>query len=525
MENRVRFAPSPTGQVHIGNIRTAIFNWLFARHTQGKFLLRIEDTDIERSTQEAIDTLLECLEWLGIDYDEPIIYQSQMRDSHLAAVERMTEAGHAYKVDGGEAGSPIYFRIPWDGMEAIRSVGEATIELHPEGTLEITPRGINFITIGKGDKQVENSSCLAGFRQMKVYDASGAVIFEIESNIQDVIENQRAFSFPGATKITFERREIFFRDLIKGEMSKPLDNMKDLIIVRSDGTPVFHIANVCDDITQEITHIVRGDDHVENTYRHILLFHAMGHQVPQYGHMPMIVNAAGKPFSKRDGDAFVGDFREKGYLSEALYNYLALLGWSPGDDREKMTRDEMIEAFTLERVKSAPAQFDINKLNNMNGLYIAEMPADDFLVQAKLFADPAWPADKLPQVAALMQSRTKIFNQISSWSYFFDGDIEYDMKNLAKQYKKPEICKAAAMAAEKWRNGEFTAESIHQVLEETETACEIPHGKLFQPIRLAVSGVAGGAELDATMLLIGRDRCINNIFRVLEMAQSGFPEN
>jgi glutamyl-tRNA synthetase len=522
MENRIRFAPSPTGQVHIGNIRTAIFNWLFARHTGGKFLLRIEDTDIERSTREAIETLLDCMQWLGLDYDEQIIYQTQMRNSHLSAVDKMQEEGWAYRSGDG----PVFFRIPWDctGFDAVRSVGEASFELHPEGAFTVTPQGVGFFTVGKGGKAVENSACLAGFRGLKAFNAAGEMVFELENAIDSVIGEGRSYEFSGVARIVFERREIFFHDLIKGELSKPLDGMKDLIIVRSDGTPVFHIANVCDDITQEITHIVRGDDHVENTYRHIMLFHALGCKPPVYGHMPMIVNAAGKPFSKRDGDAFVGDFREKGYLPEALFNYLALLGWSPGDDREKMTRQEMIEAFLLERVKSSPAQFDGNKLNNMNGAYIAEMPFADFMAAASRFADPAWPAEKLEKVGALMQSRTKQLSQVDSWNYFFTDTLCYDLKNLEKQFKKPEICAGVRHAAENLKCAEFTAENIHAAIEEAEAACEIPHGKLFQPMRLAVSGVAGGAELDATMMLIGRDQCLKNIRHTLDLVERGFQE-
>lgn len=522
MENRVRFAPSPTGQVHIGNIRTAIFNWLFARHTGGRFLLRIEDTDIERSTREAIETLLDCMSWLGLDYDEQIIYQSQMRNSHLAAVDRMLEEGWAYRSGSG----PVFFRIPWDctGFDAVRSAGEASFELHPEGAFTVAPHGVTFFTVGKGGKAVENSACLAGFRGLKAFDGGGKVVFELENAIGSVIREGRSYEFSGVVRIVFERREIFFRDLIKGELSKPLDGMKDLIVVRSDGTPVFHIANVCDDITQRITHIIRGDDHVENTYRHIMLFHALGCKPPEYGHMPMIVNAAGKPFSKRDGDAFVGDFRENGYLPEALFNYLALLGWSPGDDREKMTRQEMIDAFTLDRVKSSPAQFDANKLNNMNGGYIAEMPFAGFLAEARRFADPAWPAEKFEKVAALMQSRTKQFSQVASWNYFFTDTPSPDMKNLEKQFKKPEICAGVRHAAGILGRIEFTAENIHSAIEEAETACGIPHGKLFQPIRLAVSGVAGGAELDSTMMLIGREQCLKNIQHTLGFAGGGFQE-
>jgi len=524
MTNRVRFAPSPTGQVHIGNIRTAIFNWLFARHTGGKFLLRIEDTDLERSTEEAINTLMNCLDWLDIDYDEQPVYQTKLRDSHLAATNRMISEGYAYKVPSANGGNPVFFRFPWncDECKFVRVTGEAFYDLHPEGVLEVTAQGINFNTIGKGGKSVENSACIAGFRNMLAYNSFGEVVFELEKNISEVLDKQQAFTFKNIAKITFTRREVFFNDIIKGEMSKPLDSMKDLIIVRSDGTPVFHIANVCDDITQEITHIIRGDDHVENTYRHLFLFYALGASAPLYGHMPMIVNSSGKPFSKRDGDAFVGDFREKGFLPEALYNYLVLLGWSPGDDREKMTKQEIINSFTLERVKSAPAQFDTNKLMNMNGMYIAELPFEDFMQNVRRFALPQWDNAQLEKVSELMKSRTKVFSQVKDWNYFFTDEFDIDPKNFEKHYKKPEIRAALKVVADRLSSeNEFTAELIHSVIEDTGASFGMP-GKLFQPIRLAVSGMAGGAELDATMLLIGRNRCIKNIERAIKLAEQKF---
>ena len=522
--NKVRFAPSPTGQVHIGNIRTAIFNWLYARHTGAEFLLRIEDTDIERSTSEAINTLLECMEWLGIDYDGTSVYQTQMRDSHLSSANHLVRKGLAYHAESKDSGSPAFFRIPWECADcsSVRDAGEAFYDLHPNGVLEIGPNGITFSTVAKSGKPIENSACLAGFRHLKALDAGGKVIFELEKHIDEVLKEQNTFNLENVTKITFLRREVFFKDMVKGEMSKPLDSMKDLVIVRSDGTPIFHLANVCDDITQEITHIIRGDDHVENTYRHLLLFYALGANAPSYGHLPMIINSSGKPFSKRDGDAFVGEFREKGFLPEALYNYLVLLGWSPGDDLEKMTRQQMIEKFTLERVKSAPAQFDINKLLNMNGIYIAELFFEEFMTNVRKFADPSWDSEQLEKVAALMQSRTKIFSQISDWSYFFQDDFELDMKSFAKQYKKPEIRATMKTVAEKLHSvSDFTAENIHLAIEEIAVKSELG-GKLFQAIRLAISGVAGGAELDFTMQIIGRERCVKNIEHALQIAEKQF---
>lgn len=524
MEKRVRFAPSPTGQVHIGNIRTAIFNWLFARHCGGKFLLRIEDTDLERSTQVAIDALLECMNWLGLDYDEKIVYQSAMRFAHIKAAEKLIAEGKAYYGRPDDNGrQPVLFRIPWncENISSVRSVGATEFDLHPETPVEIGSGGVDFATASKKGSPVQTSACLAGLYNMQLIDVNGKVIFELEKHSNDVFEGKN-FSFSGCSKIVFTRREVFFRDLIKGELSKPLDGMKDLVIVRSDGSPVFHLANVCDDIEQNITNIVRGDDHVENTYRHILLYHALSVDPPEYAHLPMIVNSAGKPYSKRDGDAFVGDFREKGYLAEALFNYLALLGWSPGDDREKMTSSELIEAFTLERVKSAPAQLDLNKLLNLNGMYLAEMPLDKFISAITVFFQrQPWAAsidgERFKQVATLMQSRTKLFTQVETWKYFFSDDLDYDVKNLVKQLKKPENCAALEKIATEFSGtSEFSGEYIMSAITATEEAFEIAHGKLLQPLRLVVTGLPGGAELDQTLQLIGAENCAKRIKKTLE---------
>ena len=290
--------------------------------------------------------------------------------------------------------------------------------------------------------------------------------------------------------MTFMRKEVFFTDLIKGEMAKPLDGIKDLVIARSDGSPVFHIANVCDDLAQNVTHIVRGDDHVENTYRHILLFHALGQTAPKYAHMPMIVNDAGKPFSKRDGDAFVGDFKDKGFLSDALFNYLSLLGWSPGDDREKMTRQEMIEAFTIERVKSAPARFDSKRLLDINNSYIDDMSTDEFVALARTFCDVDVDENAFAAVAVAMQGRTTVMTDIAQWSYFFSENLEYPGKPFRKQFKKAENRDGLKLLAEKFAASEhFSNDDVMSCLKAATTEAELGEYQLFQPLRLALSGL------------------------------------
>lgn len=528
MDFRARFAPSPTGQVHIGNIRTAIFNWLATRHCKGTFLLRVEDTDLERSTQEAIDKLLECMSWLGLDYDEEIMYQTRQSDKHKEAARKLIDAGCAYYLNPGEEHSPVLFKLPYDcdSMPFVREAGAAEIVLEPNSEVAVNQAGVTFRTLSSKGKSVENMASLAGFKNLKISDASGNVLFELNEETMKVLpaNPQEKTAVAGCAKMNFIRREVFYHDLVKGDLAKPLDNMKDFIIVRSDGSPVFHLANVYDDMQQRVTHIVRGDDHVENTYRHLFLFESLGFTPPQYAHLPMIVNAAGKPYSKRDGDAFVGDFREKGFLPQALFNYLALLGWSPGDDREKMSREELIEAFTIERALCSPAQFDIKKLTNMNGAYIAGMDPADFRTQIAPFVAKLCPeaagSPILDKVAGLMQSRTKTFADAAHWNYFFRKaeELEYDSKGLKKLLSDDTVRKAVAAFAGKVKTlPALTVQAIDDLIHAVEGEYGIQQDKLKQPLRIASTGSTIGAGICETIELIGADECACRIARALAM--------
>jgi len=426
MSVRVRFAPSPTGHVHIGNIRVAIFNWLFARHEGGRFLLRIEDTDRERSTPEAIRTALDALEWLGIDYDEDPVYQSTRIDAHLAAAEQLLSKDLAYKEDKGG--------------------------------------------LGKGE----------------------CVIFRM----------------PG--------EDMSFHDEVKGRLHKAAADLKDFVIVRSDGSPVFHLANVVDDIHMGITHIIRGDDHIENTYRHVALFRALGAEVPAYAHLPMIVNRHGKPYSKRDGAAFVGEFRRQGYCPEALFNYLSLLGWSPGDDREKMTREEAVGFFALDRIKSHPAQMDILKLTDLNGQYIAELPIEEFadaargvLERCEWWREPD--RDYFMEVCRLMQSRAKVLTQAEEWKYYFTDDIDYEEKAVRKVLRRDVSRDGLEAAAEALSRVEFNENAIEQAIRSAERKAGMREGKLNQVLRVSVTGISRGAGIYETMALLGKERSLKRI--------------
>lgn len=434
---RVRFAPSPTGKVHIGNIRAAIFNWLYARHVGGEFLLRVEDTDLERSTPEAIQTLLECMAWLGLDYDGEVMYQTSQREHHLAVAEELLSKGYAYKENKGGQGECVIFRMPKEGV-------------------------------------------------------------------------------------------IEYDDLVKGHMKKKAKDTQDFVIVRSDGSPVFHLANVLDDITQGVTHIIRGDDHVENTFKHIQLFKAIGAPIPQYAHLPMIVNNAGKPYSKRDGSAFVGEFRELGYLPETLFNYLALLGWAPGDDRELMTRAEMVEAFDFAKCKASPARFDMKKLTWMNGEYIARQPREAYeaeftkrLAAAGLSAEPlnGHRSELLDQI----QPRTKTYADLpGNCRYFFEEAYPFDEKAVAKRLK-PEGTAALLdeIAAALEALPAFSIEAMEACIRAMGEAKGTGMGPLVHPIRVAVSGKTEGPGLFEMLWLLGRERSLSRLRTVAERLRAG----
>ncbi len=437
---RVRFAPSPTGKVHIGNIRAAIYNWLFARHTGGKFLLRVEDTDLERSTPEAIQVLFDCMKWLGLDWDEEVFYQTKNVKRHLEVVDQLLASGHAYKVERtsreGKTGVVTMFRMP------------------KEGTIE-------------------------------------------------------------------------FDDIVKGHMAKKAEDIQDFAIVRSDGSPIFHIANVVDDIDQRVTHIIRGDDHVENTFKHICIFRALGAEVPRYAHLSMIVNQQGKPYSKRDGAAFVGEYREQGYLPEALFNYLLLLGWNPGDDREVLSREEMVKLFELEKVHVTAAMFDPKKLAWMNGEYIKKIPAAEFrdmLVRSSasegsssgslgeyavsLRSDLRDASERIAwwdYLAAQIQVRTKFLTGLGdSIRCFVSDDFPFDEKAVEKRLRKPGVKALLLDLAERFEKvADWSAQALEAVVKELSQGNGM--GPWVHPIRVAVSGRGEGIGLFEMLQLLGRE--------------------
>ena len=419
-----RFAPSPTGNVHIGNIRVAIYNWLFAKHNHGNFLLRIEDTDKDRSTDDAINNLFTTLQWLNLNYDEEPLYQSKQESKHLEVAEYLLSKGYAYKENKDNKGECIIFKMPND--------------------------------------------------------------------------------------------DISFNDGIKGRLKKPIGDIDDFVLVRSNGKPVFHLANVVDDIEQNITHIIRGDDHIENTYKHIALYQAINADIPSFSHLPMIVNSQGKPFSKRDGDAYVSDFKKRGYLPQAFVNYLVLLGWSPGNDQEIMSVDEMINMFTIERCQSSPAQFDDKKMKWMNGEYLSKISNESFNKEAfKIITSLHSSASEnlVKKVIALIRDRVKVFEDIEKLvNYFFVDNIEYDEKLIAKKIKKEGIKELFNyFTLEISKIDSIDKVSLKKIIDDYIKETGKSYGEVMIPLRIAVSGASGGPDLIGVLSTLGKPTIIERI--------------
>lgn len=539
MTVRVRFAPSPTGPVHIGNIRVAIFNWLFARHEGGKFLLRIEDTDLERSTPEAIRILLDAMGWMGIDYDEEPLYQSAQRGAHEGAVRQMMDDGHAFCY---EAGTPTFLQIhpglfdpsfvtdPGDEVERTFSPGEllATDRAILHKTTSPTS-GETFVTPLLWDAIVDGVLYRADGVSFPVEDVRERVLEAMETPMAEVDLPTLCGGAP--VRVVFRRRMVFFVDRVLGRMEKPLDSLRDLAILRGDGSPIFHLANVCDDICQGITHILRGNDHVENTFRHLFLYKALGKTPPVYAHFPMIVNAKGKPYSKRDGDAFVGDYRAKGILPRALFNYLALCGWSPGDDREIMTRREMVEAFSLERVSASASQMNPEKLDWMNSQYLSRMSLEELtpLLAKELEAEgvPVHEIEKdwLRRLVAIEKDKLRTIEDfVHRTRFFFQDEVAFDAKAVKKFLLKNDGEGLRILRAIRTRLAgipDWAPEVLEEIVADFAGHEHLGLGQVAQPLRVACTGGSVSPGIGDTLSLLGHDAVLARIDHALKTLAAG----
>ncbi|WP_406672547.1 glutamate--tRNA ligase [Natronospira sp.] len=465
MTIRTRFAPSPTGYLHIGGARTALFCWLYARKHQGKFVLRIEDTDRERSTPESVQAILDGMEWMGLDYDEGPFYQTQRFDRYRELIQKLLDEGKAYRC-----------YCTREELDEMREAQRARKE---------KPR----------------------------YDGRCRDRSDAREGVEPVIR----FRNPQDGAVVFD-------DRVRGHVSFNNSELDDLIIARSDGTPTYNFTVVVDDMDMQITHVIRGDDHLNNTPRQINMIRALGGEPPVYAHVPMILGSDGARLSKRHGAVSVLQYREEGYLPDALINYLVRLGWSHGD-QEVFSREEMVELFDIDEVNRSASTFSPEKLLWLNQHYIKESEPGDVakalapLLEARGCDLSAGPS--LEPIVVSQQERAKTLVEMADNSLFFFRDFDEFDEKAAKKNLRPvaeaplEAVKAALSSLEDWQ-----AEKIHAVVNAVAEEQELKLGKVAQPIRVAVSGGPVSPPIDQTLALLGREKTVERIDRALAYIQS-----
>lgn len=457
MKVRTRFAPSPTGYLHIGGARTALFSWLYARKMGGDFILRIEDTDLERSTQASVDAILHAMEWLGLDYDEGPFYQTQRFDRYKEVVQQLLDTGHAY-----------YCYCSKEELDAMREAQMA---------------------------RKEKPRYDGRWRDSKDTPPAGvAPVVRFKNPLEGVVE---------------------IDDQARGKIVISNTELDDLIIARSDGVPTYNLSVVVDDIDMGITHVIRGDDHINNTPRQINIMRALGHEIPVFAHVPMILGPDGQRLSKRHGAVNVMQYRDEGYTPEALLNYLVRLGWSHGD-QEIFSRQEMIEFFELNGINRAPSSINPDKLIWLNQHYLKTLTPADIAEQLQWqLAYQQLDTSQGPALEAVIlaqRERVKSLAELVSTSrYFYEDFKEYDLAAVQKQFK-PEI--AGYLQAVHTTLANLTTwedDSIHQAIQQTCESLGIKLGKLGPALRLAVTGSVSSPSLEVTLRLIGRERSLARI--------------
>jgi glutamyl-tRNA synthetase len=468
---RVRFAPSPTGSLHVGGARTALYNLLFARREKGTFILRIEDTDIERSREELSAQILSAMEWLGLDYDEGPFYQSNRTELYRAAAEKLIAEGSAYRA----------FETP-EELDVERKKAEA------QGRAYRYSGAGRDISPGESDRRAR-----AGERHV--------------------------------VRLKMPSETIVVHDRVRGPVEFPPDALDDFVLVRSDGHPLYHFCVCVDDVEMGITHVIRGDDHLANTPKHVALFRALGASVPEFAHLGMILGTDRKKLSKRHGAAAVEEWRDVGILPEALFNFLALLGWSPGDDREILTRQEMEKEFSLDRIGASPSVFDPEKLLWMNSQAIAKMPAEELLARSAPWATAGLPPVPVA-LAAIELHRTRARTTIEMGralsTYAADPD-EYDPDGMKKQVKPDTAAQLEKLAAAFESVEDWTPAPLENALRESAAEQGISAGKLIHPTRLALTGVTVGAPLFDVVALLGKETALRRIRKFLERMRALSP--
>ncbi len=475
---RVRFAPSPTGFLHVGGLRTALFNYLFAKNSGGKFILRIEDTDRARLVEGAVDNLINTLHWSGLDYDEgpgtggdygPYI-QSERLDIYREHVDQLIAKGAAYRC----------FCTP-ERLETMRKEMEKQ-KLQP-----------------KYDR-----TCLR-------LSAKG-------------IEENLAAGKPHVVRMLVPDNVVIkYTDIVRGDEEFASERVDDQVLLKSDGYPTYHLANVVDDHLMNISHVIRGEEWLPSTPKHVLLYKAFGWDIPQFAHLPLLLNPDRSKLSKRQGDVAVEDYRDKGYLKEALINFIALLGWNPGDDREIFSLAELEKEFSLDKVNKSGAIFNVEKLNWLNFQHLRNKPENEVLemlkthlaavgIDASQFAD-----GYLVQVIAAMRERVSFVKDFTEKSpYFFKAPAGYDEATVKKRWK-PQSAEYLKKLAEELSALENPSKSDYEeALHRTAAALNVGNGQLIHPLRLAVSGMGEGPGLFDIVSIIGREETLRRINSAIE---------
>lgn len=476
---RVRFAPSPTGYLHVGGLRTALYNYLFAKRNNGDFILRIEDTDRNRFVEGAVENLVGALKWAGLNFDEgpgtggnfgPYM-QSERLDIYKEYSEELIRKGKAY----------YCFCTP-ERLQVLREEQEKL-----------------KLPQAKYDKH-----CLHLSKN------------EIEKNL--------AAGIPKVIRLNVEPGTIIkFDDIIREHVEFDSNNVDDQVLIKSDAYPTYHLANVVDDHLMKITHVIRGEEWLSSTPKHVMLYDAFGWERPVFAHLPLLLNPDRSKLSKRQGDVAVEDYREKGYLKEALINFVALLGWNAGDDKEFYYINELIESFSLERVNKAGAVFDLQKLNWLNAEHLRKKTNNELLyflkdeIKKSKFKDNSYSDDYLLLIIEAMKERVSFVSEfIDNCNYFYESPSEYDQKSVEKNWKPETPDHLKRLNTEFANLSDTGKENYEHALARVAEELNVSKGKLIHPLRLAVSGQSTGPGMFDLLFILGKDEVVKRITTALE---------
>ncbi len=473
---RVRIAPSPSGHLHVGTARTAVYNWLFARHHGGSFILRIEDTDRSRSSDEMVESIQESLRWLGLEWDEGPFFQSQRTELYRAAAQRLLDNGNAY-----------YCYCTPERLDQMRQ--------------QQTARGEN----PRYDRHCRNLTADERAR----LDAEGT---------------------PKIIRIRLPEEGVStFDDLVLGTLTKGNDELDDFVIVRRDHSPTYNFVCAVDDADMQISHVIRGNDHITNTFKQLHVYSGLGVTPPKFAHLPLILGKDKKKISKRRGAVAVTEYREQGYLPEAFVNFLALLGWSPGDDREYLPSQDLINAFSLERVTSTNPVFDTDKLTWLNGEYLRAMDPNELLrrllplimesgLATRLEVEARW--HWMLEVVKSVQERLHFLTDfLDMAAFYFRGDLEYDQKGVRKHFLKQGAIDNLTVVRDAYAampEAQFTKERTEQVLRNLAEERGQKVAVFIHPLRLALTGRTKGPGMFDITSILGKDCCLRRIDRARE---------